>query len=409
MATANMPSCEQDENRNLAVAQNANARIKGNGNAGRRQALGYIGNLVGPFNTSCQVGADKDKGKVKDGVAEKPNTAVATRQSALVAAPHVRTRSQTRQQQHGQGVSLSSLLQSRSEAAVKPRKSIKAPPSPLPDIDSADRNNALAAAEYVNDIYSYYKHVEPKYRVSQNYMVSQADVNEKMRGILVDWLVEVHLKFKLMPETLLLTCNLIDRFLEAQQVSRKNLQLVGVTAMLIASKYEEIWAPEVHDFVYITDKAYNRQQILAMEKLMLNTLHFNLTLPTPYNFLARFLKAANSHFDKEVSLMASYVVELALVDYPMLKYTYSLLSAAALYVARKALHKDNPYPHSLARHSTYSLDAVLPCAADLVKLMQAAPSSKLTAVFKKYSSQKFLEVAKVDPPIIVLTEVEQDQ
>ena len=79
-----------------------------------------------------------------------------------------------------------------------------------------------------------------------------------MRGILVDWLVEVHLKFKLMPETLHLTANLIDRFLASRNVSRKRLQLVGVTAMLVASKYEEIWAPEVRDFVYISDKAYDR-------------------------------------------------------------------------------------------------------------------------------------------------------
>ncbi len=72
--------------------------------------------------------------------------------------------------------------------------------------------------------------------------------------------------------------------------------------MLLASKYEEIWAPEVKDFVYISDKAYTREQIISMEKLMLNTLGFNLTLPTPYNFLARFLKAAGAHLDKQVSV-----------------------------------------------------------------------------------------------------------
>lgn len=70
--------------------------------------------------------------------------------------------------------------------------------------------------------------------------------------------------------------------------------------MLIASKYEEIWAPEIRDFVYISDKAYTREQIISMEKLMLNTLGFKLTLPTPYNFLARFLKAAGAHLDKQV-------------------------------------------------------------------------------------------------------------
>jgi cyclin B len=79
-----------------------------------------------------------------------------------------------------------------------------------------------------------------------------------MRAILVDWIIEVHLKFKLLPETLFITVSLIDRFLERVQIKRHNLQLVGVTAMLIASKYEEIYAPEVNDFVYITDNAYTK-------------------------------------------------------------------------------------------------------------------------------------------------------
>ena len=93
---------------------------------------------------------------------------------------------------------------------------------------------------------------------SPSYMSKQTDINAKMRAILIDWLVEVHLKFKLMPETLYLTVNLIDRFLEREADARNKLQLVGVTAMFIASKYEEIYAPECRDFVYISDKAYTR-------------------------------------------------------------------------------------------------------------------------------------------------------
>ena len=93
-----------------------------------------------------------------------------------------------------------------------------------------------------------------------------------MREILVDWLVEVHLKFKLLPETLYLTVNLIDRFLEKQNVMRNKLQLVGVTAMLIASKYEEIYPPIVTDFVYITDNAYSKKEILEMEEQILVSL-----------------------------------------------------------------------------------------------------------------------------------------
>ena len=86
-----------------------------------------------------------------------------------------------------------------------------------------------------------------------------------MREILTDWLIEVHLKFKLLPETLYLTINLIDRYLTTQNIYRNKLQLVGVTAMLIASKYEEIYPPIVSDFVYITDNAYTSAEIRQME------------------------------------------------------------------------------------------------------------------------------------------------
>ena len=107
-------------------------------------------------------------------------------------------------------------------------------------------------------------------------MEKQEDINEKMRAILVDWLVEVHLKFKLVPESLYLTVNLIDRFLEKEQVNRQKLQLIGVTAMLIACKYEEIYPPIVKDFVYITDNAYSKEEILETERLMLQTLDFDI-------------------------------------------------------------------------------------------------------------------------------------
>jgi hypothetical protein len=111
-----------------------------------------------------------------------------------------------------------------------------------------------------------------------------------MRAILVDWLIEVHMKFKLLPETLFLTVELIDRFLAVEDITRKKLQLVGVTAMFIASKYEEIYAPEVNDFVYITDKAYTKQEILDMEYLMLVSLNFNITYPSSLRFLERYTK-----------------------------------------------------------------------------------------------------------------------
>lgn len=85
-----------------------------------------------------------------------------------------------------------------------------------------------------------------------------------MRSILVDWLVYVHLKFKLQPETLFMAINLIDRYLSKNTIMRNKLQLVGVASLFIASKFEEIYAPELKDFVYVCDNAYTKEEILGI-------------------------------------------------------------------------------------------------------------------------------------------------
>ncbi|KAH9710676.1 cyclin-B2-3 [Citrus sinensis] len=172
---------------------------------------------------------------------------------------------------------------------------------PIVDIDSWDAKNPLAVVEYVEDLFSYYRKMESFSCVSPEYMTQQFDINEKMRAILIDWLIEVHDKFDLMSETLFLSINLIDRFLSQQQVVRKKLQLVGLVAMLLACKYEEVSVPVVGDLILISDKAYTRKEVLEMESLMLNTLQFNMSVPTPYVFIQRFLKAAQS--DKERLLL----------------------------------------------------------------------------------------------------------
>lgn len=290
----------------------------------------------------------------------------------------------------GENKTMSSLLYKTSEQAT----SIKSQKIALPDIDVADHNNPLAVTQYINDIYAFYHRAETRYHPRADYMTSQKDINDKMRAILVDWLVEVHLKFKLMPETLFLTVNLIDRFLEEKQVTRKNLQLVGVTAMLIASKYEEIWAPEVRDFVYISDKAYNRDQILAMEKVMLNTLNFHLTVPTSYTFLVRYSKAAGC--DKQCQMLAQFLVELTLPVMDALKFSASKIACAAVYTALKCLNK-TAFPYELEMHSGYSEEDITPCAYMLANLHQKAATASLVAVHKKYSNPKFQEVASIAP------------
>lgn len=174
---------------------------------------------------------------------------------------------------------------------------------------------------------------------SAEYMTKQNDINEKMRAILIDWLVEVHLKFKLMIETLYLTVNVIDRFLEKETITRNKLQLVGVTAMFLSSKYEEIYAPECRDFVYISDKAYTREQILAMEGDVLAKLNFQLTTPNAYVFLKRFCKVAGiiSSPRSKTEFLANFLVELTLQEYKMLKYLPSMIAASAVYLALKTM------------------------------------------------------------------------
>ncbi|KAF7010418.1 hypothetical protein CFC21_024835 [Triticum aestivum] len=270
----------------------------------------------------------------------------------------------------------------------------------LMDIDSGDSGNPLAATEYVEEIYRFYRENEKMSCVRPDYMSSQEDINEKMRAILIDWLIEVHYKFELMDETLFLTVNIIDRYLEKQVVPRKKLQLVGVTAMLLACKYEEVSVPVVEDLVLISDRAYTKGQILEMEKSVLNTLEYNMSVPTQYVFMRRFLKAADS--DKQLQLVSFFMLELCLVEYQMLKYCPSLLAAAAVYTAHCAINRCWQWTKICETHSRYTRDQLIECSKMMVQFHQKAAGGKLTGVHRKYSTFKFGCVAKVEPAHFLL-------
>ncbi|XP_019177196.1 PREDICTED: G2/mitotic-specific cyclin-2-like [Ipomoea nil] len=263
------------------------------------------------------------------------------------------------------------------------------------DIDSCDMNNPLAVNEYVEDLFAYYRKVEKSSCVSPGYMDQQFDINERMRAVLIDWLIEVHHKFELREETLFLTVNLIDRFLEKQTVVRKKLQLVGMVAMLLACKYEETAVPVVSDFIYISDKAYTRKEVLDMESLMLKTLQFNLSVPTPCVFMRRFLKAAES--DKKLELLSFFLIELCLVEYAMLECSPSLLAAAAVYTAHCTLYGVRQWSKTCEWHTGYSHHQLLESSRMIVGIHKKAGTGKLTGVYRKYSTSKFGNAAKFVP------------
>jgi G2/mitotic-specific cyclin-B, other len=238
-------------------------------------------------------------------------------------------------------------------------------------------------------MYTHFRDKELVTSVRPVFMENQRHINERMRSILVDWLVEVHLKFKLVPETLYLTVNIIDRFLEKSEVSRPKLQLVGVTALLIASKYEEIYPPELRDLVYICDHAYRKEQILEMEEKILKTLEYQITIPSAHAFLVRYLKAA--HADRRIVQLSCYILDGTLQSYNLLHYLPSQLAAAAVLIARKTVGR-NAWSPTLLKYAEYVEEDIIPVARAILSEKSGA-SSELRAVNKKYSSQRYGAVA----------------
>jgi len=263
----------------------------------------------------------------------------------------------------------------------------------LPEADRATAEDPQQVAEYARDIYRYLREREVFARVG-DYMAQQDDLTEKMRAILVDWLVEVHWKFKLGAETLFGTVHLLDTFLSRKQVKRQKLQLVGVTCMLLAAKHEEIYPPEIKDFVHVTDRAYSREDILDMEVGILNTLHFELTSPSPLQFLRRYIKLMGKHSPEHASL-AEYSLELSLVNYRSIRHTPSHMAAAALLLANKVLKISPAWPPALIVATNYTEQQIKSCAKELCALLQQAEKASLQAVRKKFSHAQYHKVAKM--------------
>jgi cyclin B len=248
-------------------------------------------------------------------------------------------------------------------------------------------------AEYVQDIYAYLREEEESDKPNPEYMLDQTEISAKMRGILVDWLVEVHLKYKLRNETLFLTVKLIDLFLSKRRVARKRLQLVGVACTLVSAKFEEIFPPELRDLIYICDKAYTKDEILQMEIEVLTTVDFNLRPPTAVPFLDRFCRLNGCN--ESHRCLVQYLTELSLPEIKMIKYAPSHVAAAAVLLSNKLLKKQPSWPAVLASQPSYNESQVRSCAKELCTILEVASSASLQAVRKKFSHPKFQSVAKL--------------
>ncbi|KAK7195805.1 cyclin 6 [Novymonas esmeraldas] len=284
-----------------------------------------------------------------------------------------------------------------------------------------NEGNASNGPTNTSTLYAYY--------ASPQYLQHQPEINEKMRMILVDWLIDVHLKFKLHAETMYLAVNIIDRYLSCANtkvdrttfVPRAQLQMVGVSAMLLAAKYEEIWPPEVKECVHISANTYTREEIIAMERSICTALSFRLTVPTPFPFASRawtvldgddFLgvgadEEQRRHHFSIVRHATGFFMEHALLDYKSLHFTPSQIAHASVFLALLTLRTKLELPvtssssslpvwtDALRYYTRSDVQDFRGCAEVILEYVNYVPTTKYQAVRRKYNSSRYMEISKL--------------
>ncbi|KAK7451088.1 G2/mitotic-specific cyclin [Stygiomarasmius scandens] len=256
------------------------------------------------------------------------------------------------------------------------------------DLDADDVDDPLMVSEYVAEIFDYFKEIEVTTMPNPNYMANQKDLGWAMRGILSDWLIELQERFRLLPETLFLCLNLVDRFLSARVVSLARLQLVGVTCMFIAAKVEEIVCPSAEELLAQTEASYSVADVFNAEKYVLKTLDWNLNFANPVHFLRRVSKADD--YNVKARTLAKYLLEIACVEWRLIAAPPSLLAAASLWLARLSLGSENWTPN-LAHYSSYPESALIPTAN--LMLNYTLKPIRHESFFKKYARKRFMKVS----------------
>jgi len=289
------------------------------------------------------------------------------------------------------------------------------------DIDMND-NDEFNANDYVNSIFKYYKEREGMFIIN-DYIKEQPHINKQMRLLLVDWMVEVQQQLEFNHEVLYLSVKLLDLYLNGRKVEKEKLQLLGGAAMFIACKFEERMPPIIDDFIYVSDNAYNRKELIKMEIDILKSVRFDIGIPLSYTFLRRYAKCVKA--DMKFLTLARYILEISLQDYGFVYLKDSLKACAALYLALKmtvchennqktSLDKNNQqnpaqltvssanlssteWNSTLIHYTGYNLSQFIDLIPSMNNLVQSAPTSKYRTIYKKYSHSVFYEVAKVSP------------
>ena len=267
--------------------------------------------------------------------------------------------------------------------------------------DISKINNTQVPKEYINIIYyNLLKEEKRGIKPMQDYtyMSRQKEINNKMRSILVDWIIDVHFKFGFTDETLFMTISIIDRYLSISQISRTNFQLLGITALMIACKHEEIDLPKIEDFIYITDNAYVKDEVIKMEEEVLIKLNFSFLYPSPIKFFEYL--SLHFNFSKKHHMMGKYLMESFLLEIKNTKYKPSIISCACAYIVMKFFKMEN-YHESYNKKfyvldetvERYSEHNIKECAKDICLFVDNINKTNYQACLKKYSKPEQEKVA----------------
>ena len=256
----------------------------------------------------------------------------------------------------------------------------------------------LISAEYINDIYSNLLSDEKNLKVKPNfgYMEQvQTDIDQNMRGILIDWLYDIHDKCHYKDETLYQMIWIIDTYLSMVQVPRTKLQLVGAAALLISCKEHEITFLKLHEIAFLTANAYTTEEIAKMENTILKKLSFNIIAPAPLDFYNIISKAFK--FDKKQYLLGKYFLETYLISYESVKYPASVVGVSCAYIVMKFFKFIN-YNELYSKdfiNSANPQKSIKEAAREICFIMKGIDSSRLSAVKNKYSTNENLNVVQL--------------
>ncbi|KAG0671076.1 hypothetical protein C6P45_001363 [Maudiozyma exigua] len=252
------------------------------------------------------------------------------------------------------------------------------------DLMDEDTYDVVMVAELADGIFDYLRELEEKYKPDPNFIHFQPELKWSYRRISIDWIVEVHNRFQLLPETLYLTVNIIDRFLSKKKVILNKFQLVGAAALFIAAKYEEINCPSLKDIIYMLNEAYTREEVIEAEKYIIDSLEFEIGWPGPMSFLRRISKADD--YDYEIRTLAKYLLESTIMESRFVALEPSWLAAASYFLSRLILN----FPEWSLKHVYYSgyteKQLVKVCTIILENCKDASLFHK--AIEKKYSTSR---------------------